>query len=465
MMKPWEKTSCLSPRTDSMRPAATVISRPHVASQSGQVTYSVFGNSTVSQRTGTLTVAGQTFTVTQASGCTYSLNASATTAMAFATVGSVTLSTQGGCSWSALSNAPSMLTITSGSNSTTSGVVSFAVSRNTAITQRVGTLTIAGLTFTVTQAGRLTSPGDIDGDGLGDLIVWRPNIGTWFSLTSTSGYSYAAARHQQWGNQAAGDTPLLGDLDGDGASDLIVWRASTGTWFWLTSGTGYNPAAAGMKQWGDSGLGDQPFLADIDGDRKMDLVLWRASTGTWYWLTSTSGYSYASAGTKQWGSLSAGDVAKLADIDGDRKADLLVWRTSTGTWHWLTSSTGYGYAYAGAKQWGSQAAGDTPFVGDLDGDGKTELVVWRAPTGTWFWVTSASGYNYAASQSKQWGNQAAGDQPFLPDLDGDGKADLTVWRGTTGTWFWLTSASGYNSANQMSKQWGSQGVGDLPMSR
>jgi hypothetical protein len=405
------------------------------------------------------------WTITAAS-CTFSLNASGTSASAAATVGAVTVTTQPSCAWTAVSNLTSMVTITSGASGTGPGPVNFSISANPSTSQRVGTLTIAGLTFTITQAGRLPTivPSDIDGDGLGDLVVWRPGSGTWFSLTSTSGYNYASSRAQQWGNQSAGDVPLLGDIDGDGISDLVVWRTSTGTWYWLTSSSNYNPAAAVAKQWGNASLGDQPMLADMDGDRKMDLVVWRASSGTWYWLTSSSGYNYATSGTKQWGSQGSGDVPKLADIDGDGKADLIVWRAPSGTWFWLTSASGYDYAQSGVKQWGSQGAGDVPLVGDLDGDGKTELVVWRAPSGTWYWLTSASGYNYAAQAQKQWGSQGAGDMPFLPDLDGDGKVDLTVWRPSTGTWFWLTSVSGYNYPNSLSKQWGSQSEGDIPVS-
>jgi hypothetical protein len=45
--------------------------------------------------------------------------------------------------------------------------------------------------------------------------------------------------------------------------------------------------------------------------------------------------------------------------------------------------------------------------------GKADLVVWRAATGTWFWLTSLSGYNYGAAGQKQWGGQAAGDVPMI----------------------------------------------------
>ena len=300
---------------------------------------------------------------------------------------------------------------------------------------------------------------DMDGDGLGDLTVWRPGTGMWFTLTSSSAYSYSASQMHQWGSQAAGDVPMMGDLDGDHVADLVVWRGSTGVWYWLTSSSGYSTASQRQKQWGNKSLGDVPMLADMDGDGKMDLVLWRASTGTWYWLNSSSGYSTTVAGSRAFGSASNGDQPKIGDVDGDGKADLIVWRPGSGTWYWLKSSTGY--ASGGSRQWGSQASGDVPLVADLDGDGAVELIVWRPSNGTWYWLTASSGYAYSASV--QWGSKASGDIPLLTDMDGDGRADLIVWRASTGTWFWLKSTAGYAYAASAMKQWGSQSQGDIPI--
>lgn len=298
---------------------------------------------------------------------------------------------------------------------------------------------------------------DFDADGRSDLALWRPGNGTFSWLTSRGGYTTGDTK--QWG--VSPDKPFSGHMDGDGQADLIVWRPSTGTWFWLTSSAGYNYANQRSKDWGVST--DIPMTGDLDGDGKADLIVWRPSDGTWYWLTSSSGFEYASQRSKQWGNAALGDVPLLGDFDGDGKADLTVWRATSGTWYWLSSSSGFDYASQRAKGWGNQSLGDVPLIGDFDGDARGDLAVWRASTGTWFWLTSSSGFDYQQQGAKDWGSGSEGDVPMLGDLDGDGRSDLIVWRPAVGTWFWLRSSSGYTYSTQQQKIWGASG--DIPMVR
>jgi len=304
---------------------------------------------------------------------------------------------------------------------------------------------------------------DLDGDRRSDPTIWRRSTGMWSWLSSSGGYSDSTARSMQWGNEGLGDVPLAGDVDGDGQGDLVLWRASTGTWFWLTSSTAFAYPSAGSKQWGNHSLGDVPMLADMDGDGASDLLVWRASTGTWYWLTSSTNFDQARPRSVQWGSSAAGDKPFTGDFDGDGRADVAVWRPSDGTWYWLNSSSEYRHAAAGAKQWGNAGLGDVPLVGDFDGDGRSDLTVWRASTGTWYWLTSSSGYAYNSARYVQWGNLALGDQPILADFDGDMKADVSVWRTSSSTWFWLTSSTGYAYSSATGKQFGSAASGDIPI--
>jgi hypothetical protein len=100
-------------------------------------------------RTGTLTVAGQTFTVNQASGCTYTISPTSDTVDSSAGKENISITAPGGCSWTATSNA-SFLTITSGASGTGNGTTTYTIAANTG-PQRTGTLTVAGQAFTVTQ--------------------------------------------------------------------------------------------------------------------------------------------------------------------------------------------------------------------------------------------------------------------------------------------------------------------------
>ena len=106
-----------------------------------------------------------------------------------------------------------------------------------------------------------------------------------------------------------------------------------------------------------------------------------------------------------------------------------------------------------------------PLAGDLDGDGRSELIVWRASTGTWYWLPSSASFAYAAGRSVQWGSGAMDDVPLLPDLDGDGRADLTVWRASTSMWYWLPSSGGYGYGFAQNKAWDAPNSRDIPMSR
>ncbi len=129
----------------------------------GRVDYTVAANAGTPARTGAITVGGQTFTLTQAGvsggggtpGCSYFVNPSAQSIAGGGGTGLVLITTASTCAWTATSNA-SWITITAGSTGTGNGAVSYRAAANPSTTARTGTLTIAGQTHTVTQAGGTT---------------------------------------------------------------------------------------------------------------------------------------------------------------------------------------------------------------------------------------------------------------------------------------------------------------------
>jgi Zn-dependent metalloprotease len=240
-------------------------------------------------------------------------------------------------------------------------------------------------------------PADFDGDGKTDVSVFRPNGGNWFITNSSNN----AFRGEGFG--AAGDVITPGDYDGDGKTDLAVFRA--GNWYINGSQTGFRGVQFGIAT-------DKPVAADYDGDGKADIAVYRG--GAWYISNSSNGQFRGI----NWGL--ATDLPVAGDYDNDGKADVAVFRPSNGTWYALKSSDG-GLI---AAQFG--AAGDKPVPGDYDADGKNDFAVFRPSAGSWYVLQTTAGF-----RGINWG--IASDVPVPGDYDGDGKTDFAVYRG--GNWY------------------------------
>jgi alpha-mannosidase len=269
---------------------------------------------------------------------------------------------------------------------------------------------------------------DFDGDGKTDVSVFRPGTAAWYVMRSQDQSSYG----QQWG--AGTDRLAPADYDGDGKTDLAMWRPSNGFFYVLLSATN----AFVAQQWGSNG--DVPAPNDYDGDGKADYAVWRPSTGTFFALKSSD----SSILNQPWGA--NGDVPVVADYDGDGKSDFAVWRPSSGAWYILQSHDNSikGVAFG--------VATDKPAPGDFDGDGQADITVFRPADGVWYRLLSSTG----SFATQTFGTN--GDRPLVGDFDGDGKIDTAVFRPSSGDWYFLLSQTGSFAA----KHWGVSGDQPVP---
>ncbi len=314
-------------------------------------------------------------------------------------------------------------------------------------------------------AAAVAGAGDVDGDGLGDIIVGAPDHDVAGRVKAGAAYVYSGATgallHTFRGLQAydflGQSVAGAGDVDGDGFDDLIV-GAPYGDWrgvrdvgnVWIYSGaTGAVIRLYRGLQAGNTLGVCVAGLGDVNGDGYSDVAMGapRANIGGSYYVGTVLVFS-GSTGTLLYrfdGSLSfeffGCPLAAAGDVDGDGHADILLASRKASPGGVLGAGSAFVYSgrtgallhrFDGAtpeEQLGESVAG----AGDVDGDGFADLILGshlQDPTGlitlgavqVYSGASGALLYRYVGTPETPYDDLVAG----AGDVDGDGHDDFLV---------------------------------------
>ena len=219
---------------------------------------------------------------------------------------------------------------------------------------------------------------DYNGDGTSEMAIFRPDTGLWAVRGLTRAY------FGTWG-----DWPAPGDYNGDGTTEFAIFRPATGLW-----------AVRGVTRAFFGTWGDRPLPADYSGNGIAEIALFRPSSGLW----AIRGVTRTYFGT-------AGDLPAPGDYLGDGTVEPTVFRPAAGLW----STSGVGRAYFGR-------AGDIPIPAAYGGAG-AEPAVFRENTGLWAFLNGGRQYFGAYPDIPQPAHYAGGET-----------ARIGVFRPNTGLW-------------------------------
>lgn len=279
----------------------------------------------------------------------------------------------------------------------------------------------------------------------------------WWTLRNPAltGPNQAFIRQATFG--VSGDPINPGNFFGTGKSELSFWR--NGVFYPIAFPESGSPSPVPIV-FGSAGdiIGRD---GDYDGDGKLDATVIRVVSNQLRW------FYYGSTGVVrgvQFGQTHAGTSTLEfpgADFNGDQRDEFVVAQvnnaTGATTWWIGDSLTG---ASVLTVNWGNF---DTDFMvvpDDYTGDGVADIVCWRGggtagDAGAWYIRNTVTGgvvppVVFGVSDP----NFINNDYPLRGDYDGDGRADVAVWRPTTATWYWLRSSDGTLGI----QQWGHPGV-------
>ena len=231
--------------------------------------------------------------------------------------------------------------------------------------------------------GTILNGGDYNGDGVSEISVFRPDTGIW--QIKNVGCAYFGR---------GGDTPVSGDYDGDGTTDIAIFRPGEGLW-----------AIRNLTRFNFGSSADIPLPRDYDRDGKTDAAIFRPGHSLWSIRDLTVIYFGRE-----------GDVPVPADYDGDGLVDAAVYRSPAGLW----MIRGLAGEFLGTT-------GDIPMPADYNQDGKTETAVFRPATGLWAGALTGEGL-----QRIYLG--ISGDIPVPASYGGGDWIQPAVFRSSSGLW-------------------------------
>lgn len=302
------------------------------------------------------------------------------------------------------------------------------------------------------------APFDMNGDGRSDFVIARNTGGgpsgqmTWFTRTSNDTFPSPF----DWG--LATDKLVPADFDADGRDDFAVWRPGAQGKFYIIQSLSQTLRIEDLGQTGD----DPSVVADYTGDGIDDLAIYRdgATPGAQsYWFYRSIGSPLFT--TVAWGE--HGDRPapgnyrrRYAEFNGDPFADFAVQRSDGANGRFYIKYNEWIEIPFESIVFGS--ANDTITPGDYDGDDYTDIAVVRpGADGILVWDFEPSGTSGISVARHFWG-VAATDVITQGDYDGDGTTELSVWRpGSPGTFFQASLVTRQIST----KSWGQ--TGDYPV--
>lgn len=292
-------------------------------------------------------------------------------------------------------------------------------------------------TFTTASSPRGLAIGDLNDDGKPDLVTVN---GSSYSVSVLKNISTSGTiAYDPKVDFAAGTNPsalAVSDLDGDGQLDLVVANQSDNTLsVYRNVSTG---GAIDFATSVDFTTGSSPYaiaIGDLDGDGKSELIVANRTGDNVSVLRNTSvsgtidANSFASKVDFTVGS--SPYAVAIGDLDGDSKVDLVVANRGDNTVSTLINSSMTGVIDASSfAEKVDHSTGTRPnFValGDLDGDGKADLAITNISQQTVSVMRNTSTGAGAISYSRV--DYTTGSSPAsvaIVDMDGDGKPDLAV---------------------------------------
>lgn len=288
---------------------------------------------------------------------------------------------------------------------------------------------------------------DINGDGKDDKIYWNYTFDSGkarvFLSNGDGTFASTAVTHTASASTANTTRYYFADVNADGKADLIRWNPTLNSGhtrvYLATTGGNFSSTVVDNPE-GTSGSSSTVYhFADVNGDSKADKIYWNPtfdSGRTRVYLATTGGsFSGSVVSGAEGASTTAGTLFYYADVNGDGKADKILWHPSLNsgkTMVYLSDGDGTFTASTTFSNSGATSGVSSTrfYFTDVNGDGRADKIYWNP--GNYLgklkaYFSQTSNTFEGPIYSLRGTSQSANTQFYFADINGGGKSDQIRW--------------------------------------
>lgn len=273
-------------------------------------------------------------------------------------------------------------------------------------------------------AGEQCELGDVNGDGMKDVLAFDHKGSVYVALATGTGFSGTGWK---WHTSFCYGTEQcrVGDFNADGKDDILVFAGSGPVYVSLSNGAAFG----GNQQWHSSfcWTGEVCDVGDFNGDKRADLITLQTGGAAVVSLSSGTGFGGNGLWTTTFDRCFNGQQCKVGDVTGDGRADLIGFTFGSTNDVYVAKSSGS--AFGAAAKWndafgvGNEVLG----VGDLDGDRVSDILTVVRSTGDVYGALSTTASFNGVGWRWGVGIGTTADEIRVGDVNGDGRADIVTF--------------------------------------
>jgi uncharacterized protein YjdB len=305
----------------------------------------------------------------------------------------------------------------------------FSVLRNTS---SPGALSFdAHVDFATASNPACIAAGDLDGDGKPDVVIANGNsdkISVYLNTSTPGSVSFTAKTDYLVPNKPL--SVIIGDIDGDGKADIATANRNAGSISVLRNTC--DPGSISFDARIDYAVGSDPYevtMGDLDGDSKNDLVVANSGSNSISFFRNTSSAGTISFEAKfDTSGLNAPYSVEIGDLDDDGKPEVVVTNYSGATASVFRNIGSPGtVSFAAKTEFVINGGGFNIALGDIDGDGKADMAASNiGGSRVVVLLNTSSAGSLSFANKMQFSTLGAPRSVAINDLDGDGKPDLAI---------------------------------------